>query len=55
MAAYDAKALVDYYVATRGYLAAWDLASQIRAAVAVGETDYAAGIASSFLDSEADD
>jgi len=54
MVAYDAEALVDYYVGTRGFLAAWDLASQIRAAVAVGETDYAAGIASSLLDSDFD-
>ncbi len=54
MSAYDAEELVEYYVVTRGYLAAWDLASQIRAAVAVGETDYAAGIASSFIDSNFD-
>ena len=52
--AYDAEELVDYYIDTRGYLAAWDLASQIRAAVAVGETDYAAGIASSLFDSDFD-
>lgn len=54
MVAYDAEELVDYYIDTRGFLAAWDLASQIRAAVAVGETDYAAGIASSLFDSDFD-
>lgn len=52
--AYDAVELVDYYIVTRGFLAAWDLASQIRAAVAVGETDYAAAIASSLFDSDFD-
>ena len=54
MVAYDAEELVDYYIAARGFMAAWDLASQIRAAVAVGETDYAAGIASSLFDSDFD-
>ena len=49
--AYDAEELVDYYIDERDFMAAWDLASQIRAAVAVEETDYAAGIASSLFDS----
>lgn len=47
--AYDAEELVDYYIDALGVIAAWDLGSQIRAAVAVGETGYATDIASSLF------
>lgn len=54
MNAFNAEQLADYYIADRGFLAGWDLASQIRAAVAIGETDYAAGIASRLIERKAD-
>jgi len=50
MDAYDAEELVDWYIDNRGFLAGWDLASQIRAAMAVGEIDYATGLAAELID-----
>ena len=50
MDAYDAEELVDWYIVNRGFMAGWDLASQIRAAVAVGETDYATDLAAELID-----
>lgn len=44
----------DYYITARKSLAGWDLASQIRASLAVGETEYAAGIALRLVERRAD-
>jgi len=41
--------LADYYIDARKSLAGWDLASQIRAAVAVGRADYASAIAAQLI------
>ena len=45
---------VDWLLATRGSLAAWDSASLIRSAKAVGEGDYALEVANRIRDREAD-
>ncbi|MFC1965293.1 hypothetical protein ACFLWG_04780, partial [Chloroflexota bacterium] len=44
----------DRYIDNRASIAGWDLASQIRAALAVGDTDYAAGMAARFIERRAD-
>src|SRR4030042_1777102 len=54
MAAYTAVQLTDRYINARLSLAGWDLASQIRAALAVGEVDYAAGMAARLIERRAD-
>lgn len=54
MAAYTAVANADRYIGNRKSLAGWDLASQIRAAVAVGQVDYARGIAARLIERRAD-
>jgi len=48
--AFTAEALADYYIDARKSLAGWDLASQIRAALAVGEVDYAQGMADRLIE-----
>lgn len=54
MGAFTAEELADYYIDARFSLAGWDLASQIRAALAVGEVDYAQGMADQLLERSAD-
>lgn len=47
-------AYADYYIAARKSLSGWDLASQIRAALAVGEPEYATDIAARLIERRAD-
>jgi hypothetical protein len=44
----------DRYIDVRKSLAGWDLASQIRAALAVGENDYARGMAARLIERRTD-
>lgn len=54
MSAFSVEALADYYIDGRKSLSGWDLASHIRAALAVGQVDYAAGIAARLIERRAD-
>ena len=49
-----AVANANRYIDARKSLAGWDLASQIAAALAVGETDYATGIAARLIERRGD-
>lgn len=44
----------DYYIDKRASISGWDLASQIRAAIAVGEVDFATDIAVRLIERRAD-
>ncbi len=52
--AFTAEGLADYYIDIRKSLAGWDLASQIRAALAVENVEYATGMASRLIERRAD-
>ncbi|MBI4299586.1 MAG: hypothetical protein HY677_00490 [Chloroflexi bacterium] len=52
--AFTAVQNADRYINIRKSLAGWDLASHIRAAVAVGEIDYAKGMAARLIERRAD-
>ena len=51
---YTGAAYADYYISVRKSLSGWDLASQIRAAVAVGEVDFANGMVARLIERRAD-
>ena len=52
--AFTAVENADRYINARLSLAGWDLASQIRAAVAVGNTDYATGMVTRLIERRVD-
>lgn len=51
---YTGAAYADYYINARKSLAGWDLASQIRAALAVGEVDFANAMVARIIERRAD-
>lgn len=51
---YTGAAYADYYISVRKSLAGWDLASQIRAAVAVGEIDFASDMVARIIERRPD-
>jgi hypothetical protein len=53
MSQYTGAGLADYYINLRKSMSGWDLGSQIRAALAVGEVDYANAIVARIIERRA--